>query len=189
MTRSPLPAACAAPARNRAALVVARRTLLLAALTAGLTGCGFTLRGAPRFAFSSLRLEGGESTAVTGELRRALEGVGVRVFTPSAASVPQAGAAQVVLTVLADQRERAVVGQTAAGQVRELQLRTRFRFRLTTPQDRVLLEDTELLLVRDISFTEAAVLAKEAEEALIFRSLQSDVVQQVMRRLAHVPAP
>jgi len=30
------------------------------------------------------------------------------------------------------------------------------------------------------------VLAKEAEEALLYRDMQSDVVQQVMRRLAAV---
>jgi LPS-assembly lipoprotein len=78
------------------------------------------------------------------------------------------------------------VGQTAVGQVRELQLRTRFRFRLRTLSGRQLLDDTELLLERDISFTETAVLAKDAEEALLFRNMQADIVQQVMRRLAAV---
>ena len=48
--------------------------------------------------------------------------------------------------------------------------------------------DTELLLVRDISFTETAALAKEAEEALMYRDMQSDIVQQVMRRLVAVSA-
>jgi LPS-assembly lipoprotein len=32
------------------------------------------------------------------------------------------------------------------------------------------------------------VLAKEAEEALLFRDMQSDIVQQVMRRLVAVQA-
>jgi LPS-assembly lipoprotein len=72
--------------------------------------------------------------------------------------------------------------------VRELQLRTRFKFRLATATGKDLLADTELLLERDISFTETAVLAKEAEEALLFRNMQSDIVQQVMRRLAAVRA-
>jgi len=88
--------------------------------------------------------------------------------------------------VLTDQRERSVVGQTASGQVRELQLRTRFRFRLANAAGKLLLEDVELLLERDISFTETAVLAKEAEEATLYRDMQSDIVQQVMRRLSAV---
>ena len=155
-------------------------------LAVGLSGCGFALRGAPKFGFESLRLAGSETTPVSVELGRALAGAGVLVFKSSTPASPEGDTGQVVLTVLTDQRERAVVGQTAAGQVRELQLRTRFRFRLANAAGKLLLNDTELLLERDISFTETAVLAKEAEEALLFRDMQSDIVQQVMRRLSAV---
>lgn len=169
---------------ERKIAVLSRRGLLLGAMAAGLSGCGFALRSAPTFPFDSLRFEGGDTTAVARELRQTLERSGVRVVLPSSAPGEPA---QAVLTVLIDQRERAVVGQTAAGQVRELQLRTRFRFRLNAANGKELLGDTELLLERDVSFSETAVLAKEAEEALLFRNMQSDIVQQVMRRLAAVP--
>lgn len=95
-------------------------------------------------------------------------------------------AAQVVLDVLTDQREKTVVGLNATGQVREFQLRTRLRFRLRTPQGKELIPETELLQTRDISFNESAVLAKEAEENLLYRDMQTDIVQQLMRRLAAV---
>ena len=161
----------------------------------GLSGCGFALRKAPKFPFSSMRMSGSTGTPVARELRAALVGADVLVTganTPASAPPKQGDAAptepveQVVLTVLTDQREKTVVGQTAAGQVRELQLRTRFRFRLETPAGKILLDNTELLLERDISFSETAALAKEAEEALLYRDMQSDIVQQVMRRLAAV---
>jgi len=42
------------------------------------------------------------------------------------------------------------------------------------------------VLQRDISFNESAVLAKETEEALLYRDMQSDIVQQILRRLAAV---
>ncbi len=172
--------------------VLSRRTVWLGALagacTVGLSGCGFALRGAPNFAFESLRLQGSEATPVARELRRALQGVGLHVFTSGTPASPEGDTGQVVMTVVTDQREKTVVGQTAAGQVRELQLRTRFKFRLATAAGKDLLNDTELLLERDISFTETAVLAKEAEEALLFRDMQIDIVQQVMRRLAAVRA-
>jgi LPS-assembly lipoprotein len=80
------------------------------------------------------------------------------------------------------------VGLNATGQVREFQLRSRVRFRLRTPQGRELIPETELLQQRDISFSEAAALAKEAEEALLYRDMQSDLVQQLMRRLAALKA-
>ena len=151
-----------------------------------LPGCGFALRGAPRFAFESLRVQGSDSTPVARELQLTLEDAGVRVFNNSLPASPEGETGQVVLAVLTDQRERTVVGQTAAGQVRELQLRTRFRIRLTTAQGAQLLDDTELLLERDISYSETAALAKEAEEALQYRDMQRDIVQQVMRRLSAV---
>jgi LPS-assembly lipoprotein len=94
--------------------------------------------------------------------------------------------AQVVLDVLTDQREKVVVGLNASGQVREFQLRTRLKFKLRTPQGKELIPETELLQQRDISFNESAVLAKEAEENLLYRDMQADIVQQLMRRLAAV---
>lgn len=166
-----------------------RRVLPLLALVLALPGCGFALRGTPRFAFESLRLQGSETTPVVRELQQSLEDAGVRVFTSALPASPEGETGEVVLTVLTDQRERSVVGQTTAGQVRELQLRTRLRFRLATARGVQLLDETELLLVRDISYTETAALAKEAEEALQFRDMQSDIVQQTMRRLAAVQLP
>ena len=117
------------------------------------------------------------------ELRRSIaSGTQMTVVTPPAAST----SAQVVLDVLGDQREKVVVGLNASGQVREFQLRTRFKFRLRTPQGKELIPETELLQQRDISFNESVVLAKEAEENLLYRDMQTDIVQQLMRRLAAV---
>jgi len=155
-----------------------------AAAPLALPGCGFALRKAPTFAFESVRILGSDSTPVARELREALQANGLQVQT--SATPAQAQPAQVVLTVLTDQRERAVVGQTAAGQVRELQLRTRFSFRLRSASEKDLIESTELLLERDISFNETVVLSKDAEEAMLYRDMQGDIVQQVLRRLAAV---
>lgn len=164
-----------------------RRTLLLAAGSMalfGLSGCGFALRKAPTFAFKSIRLAGSTGTYVARELRAALIANGLTVYTTD---VPAGTApAEVVLTVLTDQRERVAVGQTAAGQVRELQLRTRFNFRLRTANEKELISDVELLVERDLSFSETAVLSKDAEEQLLYRDTVSDAVEQVMRRLAAV---
>jgi LPS-assembly lipoprotein len=163
------------------------RGMAIGLTSLGLAGCGFALRKAPTFAFQTIRLQGSEGTAVARELREALQANGLQVLTSAAAQPTQpTQPAQVVLTVVTDQRERAVVGQTAAGQVRELQLRTRFVFRLRAANEKTLIDDTELLLERDISFTETAVLSKDAEEAMLYRDMQGDIVQQVLRRLAAV---
>lgn len=163
-----------------------RRAALALIAAVPLAGCGYRLRQAPKFSFERVRIAGNETTPVATELRRALQINGLGVLTST--SAPGGAPAEVVLLVMTDQRERAVVGQTAAGQVRELQLRTRFRFRLRTPADRILIDDTELLLERDLSFNETQVLSKAAEEELLYRDMVNDIVQQVVRRLASVPA-
>ena len=45
---------------------------------------------------------------------------------------------------------------------------------------------TVVQLTRDVTYNDADILAKESEEQLLFRDMQSDMVQQVMRRLAAV---
>ncbi|MDQ3059133.1 MAG: LPS assembly lipoprotein LptE [Pseudomonadota bacterium] len=152
---------------------------------ASLGGCGFALRKAPNFAFTTLYSALSEASPLGVELRRSLESTGkVRVIT-EAREIEQA---QVVLEALADQREKVVLSLNASGQVREFQLRLRFTFRLRTQAGKELIPATELVLQRDISFNESAVLAKEAEENLLYRDMQSDIVQQIMRRLAAVTA-
>jgi LPS-assembly lipoprotein len=162
-----------------------RRALALLIAPVLLSGCGFQLRQAPDFVFDSVYVAAPASSQLGNELKRHLASNGnLRVLAEP--TPPQQ--AQVVLDLLADQREKVVVGLNATGQVREFQLRTRIRFRLRTPQGKELIPDTELLQQRDISFNESAVLAKESEENLLYRDMQTDLVQQLMRRLAAVKA-
>jgi LPS-assembly lipoprotein len=100
----------------------------------------------------------------------------------------------VILDILQELRQKTVVGVNASGLVREFQLRLQLRFRLRTPGGEELLAPTQLEQTRDISFNESVVLAKESEEALLYRDMQADILQQVLRRLAAVksipvPAP
>jgi LPS-assembly lipoprotein len=154
-----------------------RRSLLAATGALLLGGCGFELRRPPELHFQRVMLQGFDARSpLADELRRSLAGVAQVVNTPADA--------QVVLESLADRRERSVVASTAAGQVRELQLRVRFRFRVVTPAGRDLLPPDELMQSRDMSYNETNALAKEQEEAQLYRAMQSDIVAQVMRRLS-----
>lgn len=156
-----------------------RRLLLAGAAAAALAGCGFELRRPPQLAFRSIALTGfGARSPLADELKRTLAKTVQVVDTPAKA--------EVVLTASADARERSVVASTSAAQVRELQLRLKFDFRAHTPAGRELIAPASLLLSRDMSYSEAAALAKEQEEAELFREMQSDVVMQVMRRLASI---
>ena len=153
----------------------------LLAVSVLLAGCGFKLRGEQNFAFESITVNAPQNGPVALELRRAL---GSRLRD---GAVPAGAAAlQVTLDVVSEQREKTVVGVNAAGQVREFQLRIRVNFRLRSAEGKELIADNEILQQRDISFNESASLAKEAEEGLLYRDMQNDIVQQVLRRLAAV---
>lgn len=157
--------------------------LVVLGLAAPLAGCGFQLRQPPNFAFKSIYTDVAPTSVLGSELKRNLTAVGnVELITEGS----QRMRADVILDILQELREKIVVGTNAAGQVREFQLRLRFRFRLRTPQGKELIPETEMLQQRDISFNESAVLAKETEEALLFRSMQTDIVHQLLRRLAAV---
>ena len=160
-----------------------RRLLLTAAAATGLTACGFKLRQAPDFAFSTLYLTAAESSPLGNELRRNIESTGKVKVLRDAKDINNA---EVILDVLQELRERVVVATNSSGQVRELQLRLRVRFRLRTPAGAEPIPSTELVQQRDISYKESQALAKEGEEALLYRNMQSDIVQQILRRLAAV---
>jgi len=162
-----------------------RRSFAAAAGITLLAGCGFQLRKAPDFVFRTIAITGDPNSALANQLRRSLAADG-RVQVLPAGADPNG--AEVILDLPVELREKVVVGLTATGQVREFQLRLRVRFRVRTPGGRELVPETELLQQRDISFNEAAVLAKEAEETLLYRDMQNDIVQQLMRRLAALQA-
>lgn len=161
---------------------LSRRSVGAALLAAGvLAGCGFKLRGRQNFVFTSIAILPSPGGVIVQELRRTF-GSAVRVLE---AGVPLTQA-QVVLKVLSEQREQSVVGLSSSGQVRELQLRLRVSFRLDTPQGEELIAANEIWQQRDVSYNESAALAKETEISLLYRDMQSDIAQQIQRRLAAV---
>ena len=156
-----------------------RRGLVALFATAVAAGCGFELRRNPVLPFRSIALTGfAPRSPLAEELRRTL--------LQSVRVVDNAAEAELVLHALADQRQRVVVASTAAGQVRELELRLKLGFRAQTPGGRVLIAPAELLLKRDLTYNETTTLAKAREEDSLYREMQSEVVAQLMRRLAAV---
>lgn len=154
---------------------------LLGLASLSLGGCGFKLRGAQTYTFQTLAILPNPGGPLAIELRRSF-GDSVRVLAPH----EPISQAQVVLDILQEQREKTVVGVSSSGQVREFQLRIRVKFRVRNREGDELTPPAEIVQQRDMSFSESAVLAKEAEEVLLYRDMQSDMVQQLMRRLAAI---
>ena len=146
---------------------------------AALAGCGFELRRPAKLSFSSIALTGFAPRSPLAEALR-------RQLLLQVRELPTPDKADVVLQALEDVREKSVVASTSAAQVREFQLRLKFHFRATTPSGFEWIPRVELLLTRDLSYTEVQALAKESEEAELYREMTADVVAQVLRRLAAI---
>ncbi|MES2039190.1 MAG: LPS assembly lipoprotein LptE [Pseudomonadota bacterium] len=145
-----------------------------------LSACGFALRGPVALPFKSIYIGMPESSALGGELRRHIRANGQTQV------MSEAKDAQVILEVLSETRDKQILSLNSQGRVREYNLIYNFRFRVRNNVGKEYLEPVDLQLKRNISFNESQVLAKEAEEVLLYRDMQSDLVQQIMRRLAVV---
>jgi len=146
-----------------------------------LAGCGFHLRGQAQLPFDTLYIPGGSPLAV--ELKRNVAAASKTrlVNTPNEA--------QAVLGFTGEMRDKVILSFNTAGRVQEFQLRYRVGFRVTDPKGgQVYLPSSEILLTRDVSYSDAQVLAKESEEVLLYRDMQTDMVQQIMRRLVAAKA-
>lgn len=156
-----------------------RRALLLSLASLGtLSACGFELRREPELHLRSVGLTGfAPNSLLANELRRQLGRSGVQVLE-------DVNRAEVIIEAQRDQRERVVVVSTSAGQVREWELRLHLDYVLRRPDGELLLPRVELTVTREMTYTESQALAKEQEEAQLYRSMQSDVVHQLLRRLS-----
>ena len=155
-------------------------------VAAGLSACGFQLRSVGDYPFKTLYANFAINSPLGVELRRNLLGTGrIEVWSDPSQMLK----ADAILDILGEERQQVVVGINALGQVRELQLRLRVRFRLRTPDGVTWIDAVELAQQRDLSFTETAALSKEIEQAMMYRDMQTDIVQQIMRRLAMVKPP
>jgi LPS-assembly lipoprotein len=161
--------------KNRVAAVL----VLFAVLT--LSACGFQLRGSGSQAglpFKTIYIGLPDTSSLGTELKRYIRaGNGTTV-------VADPKAAQAVLEVLSESREKAVLSLNSQGRVREHALFYKLRFRVKDGAGKELLAPTDIVLKREISFNESQVIAKEKEEDLLYRDMQSDLVQQILRRLS-----
>ena len=161
-----------------------RRVVLRAgvalAVAVTLPGCGFQLRGSNgsyTMPFRSIYVGFPDTSGLGTELKRNLRAGQVTI-----ADKPAEAEAQLV--VLGETRGKQILSLNSLGRVREYLLTYTLSFTVRDPKGVELLPATEISLRRNMAFDETQVLAKESEEALLYRDMQADLVQQIMRRLA-----
>ena len=142
-----------------------------------LASCGFHLRGVAPLPFNSVFVQAAPASQFAIQLKRAVQaGSATRI-----AERPEQ--AEVILQIMNELQEKQILSLSGGGRVSEYQLRYRVAFRLTDGRNREHIPASEILLKRDYSFSDEQALSKEAEEALLYRDMRNDAVQQLVRRL------
>ena len=147
-----------------------------------LSGCGFQMRGTAALPFDTIYMPN-TSGGIALDLKRNIQS-GTRTTV-----VDDAKKAAAVLEFTQETREKIILSLAATGRVREYQLRYRVGFRVHDGKGNEFLPVNTVQLTRDITFNDSDVLAKETEEQLLYRDMQFDMVQQVMRRIAAAQPP
>ena len=147
-----------------------------------LAGCGFRLRGTAEVPFETLYVPGATS-GIALDLKRYIQaGTNARV-------VDDPAKADAVMQFSEETKQKEVLSLTGTGRVREFQLRYRVGFRVHDGKGTDFVPQSVIQLTRDVTFNDTEILAKEQEEQILFRDMQTDMVQQIIRRLAAAKRP
>ena len=165
------------PLRRRAAIAV-----LALAAAASLAACGFHRRIAQPLNYERIALSGfADRSTMADEIRRALP--------ETAHIVSSVLESQVVIEAIEDTQKTTVEASTAFGQVRELELHVKLRYRVLDPNGTELLPLADIDRFRDMTYDEKDALAKDTEQKALYRDMQSDMAYQLIRVLAAVGKP
>lgn len=145
-----------------------------------LSACGFHLRGSHALPFETLGIALPESNELRAVIKRNVEA------STQTRVVGENEKAQALLQIVGDAPVKRILSLNSAGRVREYQLVRTFRFKVVDPAGLEFLPPTSIVITREMTFDDAAVLSKEAEEVLLWRDIQNDLVQQLLRRLSAI---
>lgn len=159
---------------------------LLMVMTLLLAACGFHLRGhggqAVTLAFQSVYLKARAETPFVTDLRS--------TFTLNKVELSASPElATITLEVISESSDKQILSLSSAGKVLEFQLRYRVSLRAYDSQLVSWLSNEDIVLTRTLTYDDSQVLAKEQEEALLFKDMRSDAVAQAMRRLSRAKPP
>ena len=158
------------------------RNALVVALLLTLAACGFKLRGTAEVPFETLFLPGATG-GIALDLKRNIQ------IGTNAKVVDDPAKAEAVLQFTEETRQKEILSLTGTGRVREFQLRYRVGFRVHDNKGGEYVPQSSIQLTRDVTFNDTEILAKEQEEQILFRDMQTDMVQLIMRRLAAATPP
>ena len=150
------------------------------AIAVMLSACGFALRGSYTMPYASVYLNAANNTPLVAELKHQL--------SASTQLAPNATGAAAKLNIIADRRDKQILSLSGAGRVREYELKLLVSYQVVDAAGTVVIPTTEILLSRIMSFDDSLIIAKQQEEAQLYKDMETDVVSQILRRMVAIKA-
>ena len=154
------------------------RSLLALLCVTLLTACGFQLRGVVDMPYSSIYIDLPETNTMRAKLARSITAGSNTKLADSAKQ------SQALLGITGDSLVKNILSLNSAGVVTEYELVRTFNYRVYDPLGRDLISPGSIVIRREITYDPSQVLAKQAEEGLLVKDMENDLVQQLLRRLA-----
>lgn len=155
-----------------------KRRLFLAAIPAALVaGCGFQLRRLDGMPFASLYLDAPPGSVVAQRIRSAL------TANKQVRLADRVDEAEAVLKLSQEERTKTILSLSGAGRVTEYRLGLRLTYSISTRDERMLAEPENIELNRDMTYDDSQLLAKGAEEQLLYRDMDDSAARRILRRL------
>ncbi len=154
--------------------------LLLACLLALTSACGFQLRGSSALpqSMSVTYIKGIQPFGtLADDFTAALR---LREITVT----DRERNATAILEIIENQTEKLVVSVDTAGNVQEFEIRQTIHFSVTMPDEQVVVPAQSVSLSRDYIFSSTDVLGKQREEQVVRATLQENLVNLAMLRIA-----
>ncbi|TXI17999.1 MAG: hypothetical protein E6Q62_07640 [Nitrosomonas sp.] len=165
-------------------MMLNKQKIIILIMLSLLAACGFKLRGQiSSLPYKTLYVSAPDGHTIGMDLERAIN------ISSTTKVVHDAEAAEATLQVISAIHEKAILSLSAGGRVRDFNLIYRVVYRLVDQQGTEIVPNTEIAITRILPFLDAQILAKEAEERLLQRDMQSDAIQQILWRLSAAKLP
>ncbi|WP_018150642.1 LPS-assembly lipoprotein LptE [Leeia oryzae] len=162
---------------------IRRHLASLLITSALLTGCGFHLRGLQDVAelpFQNLYVKPTGDFELDQGIRRVLESRSGVTLSTDAKTAPYQ------LSGITEQHGKTLRSIDINGKAKEYLLNYAFSYQVQDASGQVI-QDNTLTLSRTMSYSDNALLAKEQEEAQLYKDMRQDAIFQMLRQLGKLP--
>lgn len=158
---------------------------LLLMLALSLSACGFHLRGSgesSQLPFSAIYVGG--SSPVVEPLQRYVR------LSPGTTLMKAPTGAEALIQIEQEKTDKVIRTLSSSGKVLEYELRYSVIYSVHAANGEVLLDSLEVPVRRYLTYSDAELYGKGAEEELLMKDMRNDIAQQIVRRVAlYKPTP